>query len=329
MNEAGAGDRKTRIRGLKAAKWGLAVLLLGLVGSEIVLRLAVGLGRPVLYVVDPACGYLPKPNQKVHRFGHEIDINTQGMRSTALPATKPANDLRLLFVGDSVTFGTTRVDQNQIFSSLVEAKLSDALHRPIETLNASAGGWAVGNEAGYLQSRGLFDADVVLIVLNTGDLVQPFNQLKPEDALNYPQHAPLSAIGELCERYIGPRLFHTGGPASDSGSVAATASNAVNELPPVLASLDGVRQQVQTAGAKFVVVFIPAVAPDWQQLGYAAAFDKLKQWTADHSVTLWDLTPDMTARPINELYQDGIHPNATGHAIIADRLTREIIASKP
>src|SRR5437763_17186053 len=96
---------------------GTAIILLLVI--ELALRLVLGLGNPVIYQPDPACGYLPVPNQHVTRFFCRNDINSFGLRCPEFTANKPPGTLRILFVGDSVTYGTTHVDQSKIFTSLL------------------------------------------------------------------------------------------------------------------------------------------------------------------------------------------------------------------
>src|SRR5437868_2879749 len=133
-----------------------AATVILLVIIELALRLVLGLGSPVLYRPDPACGYLPAPDQHLTRFFCRNDINSFGMRSPEVRPTKAPGVLRVLFLGDSITYGTTFVDQSQIFTSLLVPRLRAKVGREVEVLNASAGAWAIGNELGYLQSRGTF-----------------------------------------------------------------------------------------------------------------------------------------------------------------------------
>src|ERR1700722_12818774 len=100
----------------------LAIVVL-LVGSELTLRFAFGLGRPLLYAADPQVGYLSAPNQDIRRFGATIHINQFGMRSDDLHVPRVEPGIRLLFIGDSVTFGTTRVDQDKIFTELIKTRM--------------------------------------------------------------------------------------------------------------------------------------------------------------------------------------------------------------
>lgn len=203
-----------------------------LIMTEAGLRLGAGLGNPVLYQPDAACGYLPVADQRVRRFGCWNEINQFGQRSAEISADKPTGLKRILFIGDSVTYGTTHVDQSQIFTELLAQRLPKQLGRPVQIMNASTGAWAVANEVGYLRSRGTFGADSVIIVLNTGDLVQPFNPGELTAVSGYPSRRPWCALTELWVRYLSPRLFGRKA-AQDAGSTAA--SGAQVEIEEVLA----------------------------------------------------------------------------------------------
>src|SRR5205814_2503693 len=124
------------------------------------------------------------------------DINAAGMRSAPIVSPKPKDEFRLLMIGDSVLYGMTHVDQSKIATSILARELPEQLHRQVEVLNASAGGWAVENEVGYLRSRGTFDADEVVFLLNGYDLTQPFNDLVPGVALTFPAQNPPLALWE-------------------------------------------------------------------------------------------------------------------------------------
>ncbi len=150
----------------------VAVLAIAL---EVGLRTILGLGSPVLYVTDPRFGYFPKGNQHLHRFFVDIDTNRFGMRSDPVSEVKTVGEYRILFVGDSVPFGTTYVDQRDIFVERIGASLKKIRGKLVSALNASSPGWAPSNEFEFIKARGLYDADLVVLVYNTKDLTQPFS----------------------------------------------------------------------------------------------------------------------------------------------------------
>ena len=307
-------DRPRHSRAVGALKW-FTILYALLLGLELSLLFILGLGNPILYGYDDACGYFPEPGQHVRRFFATNQTNSFGMRSPEIARQKSPGTLRLLFVGDSVTYGTTYVDQSKIFTSLLAQDLPLQLHRPVEVLNASAGGWAVSNELGFLKSRGGFDSDVVVFVINTGDLVQPMNRSVLSLAGGYPDHRPPFALVELWVRYIRPRVFQLVEPA-DAGSVAER-PDPVTQTPPVLAALDEARQFARDHGAEFRLVYTPARGGEWESVQYARAFEMLREWAARSDVPLLDLSADLSSRPLTEVYQDSIHLRPLGNAIVA------------
>lgn len=282
---------------------------------ELLLRLVVGLGDPVVYQSDPDCGYLPAPNQHVKRMGCRNDINAFGMRSPPVESQKRAGLLRALFLGDSVTYGTTHVDQGQIFTSLVGPELKRRLGREVEVLNASAGAWAIGNEWGYLRSRGTFGADVVIFVLNTGDFTQPFNRQSLVTEMGYPDHKPLLAMQEAWERYLRPRLLGLS-MAVDAGSMpSASADDAM--ISENLSRLEQARELILTAGGHLGIVYSPAIGPGWDEPAQRAALARFKQWAAEETVEFLDLTPVYTSHPHDEIFQDAIHLKPAGNELVS------------
>jgi uncharacterized protein YjeT (DUF2065 family) len=298
----------------------LAALALCAVALEGLLRAAFGFAHPLLYARDAAAGYIPLPNQQLRRFGAIIHINAYGMRSGDVAASPPPGRLRILFIGDSVTFGTTYVDQTQIFTERLQADFRRWHGLALEVLNASAGGWAPANEYGYLRSRGCFGASLVLLVLNTNDLDQPFAQL--EDSPLFPRTNPGSALGELWSRYLAPRLG-LATTAADPGSVPEAAPDA-RAAAAVLASLEGTRQFVAGHGARLVLVYSPSVQPQLHNVAWQAQFASLRRWADAAQVPLIDLGDTYARHPSSAVFFDGIHLRPLGHQLaeqaIAERL---------
>lgn len=197
---------------------------------ELSLRLIFGLGSPLLFISDPACSYVLAPNQNIRRFFAVNQINAYSMRSPTV-GPKRVDEYRILFIGDSVLNGQTYTPQARIFTSLLGNSLPARLHRPVTVFNASAGGWAVGNEVAYLRSRGGFQSNAIVMVVNTEDLVQPFNDTTP-GSVQMPIKNPPLALVEVWTRYVVPTVF--GMDLSDRGSKAAVQKE---ELQSVAATL--------------------------------------------------------------------------------------------
>ena len=227
-----------------------AVLLLLM---EAGLRWGLGLGRPLLYVEDPSAGYLPAPGQSLRRFFAHISTNSFGMRSDSIATSRSPGVPRIMFVGDSVTFGTTFVDQNDIFTTRIKNWFA-ARGQTAEILNASAGGWAPANELGFLRSRGVFASDLVVLVLNTEDLTQPMAVWK--EALQFPTRNPPSALTELWLHYIEPRLAGMTGVVDPGAKVDGVPTT--ERVGAQLRNLESARDLAMQQGARFEIIFSPS-----------------------------------------------------------------------
>ena len=306
---------------LKSILRKLSFILLGSIlfvgAAEGVLRFGLGLGNPVLLASDSDCNYIIRPNQKLFRFFQHTSINSYGMRSDEVAAQRIPHSLRLMFIGDSITYGTSRVGQSKIFTEILHHELPGILHEPVEVLNASANGWAPDNELSYASSRGIFQSDMVFLVLNSGDLSQPRANLDDAGDAS-PLRPEATAIGELFDRGIKPRLFSTKIRKDAGDSANLQADDIVRSN---LADLERFRMLVASQNARFVVIYIPI------QLEIATAsphFERiLRDWAGLHKVPLMDLTSAITPYSIREISVDGgTHFNAKGHRVLADAMER-------
>jgi hypothetical protein len=291
-----------------------AVFLLLLV-VEIVLRFGFGLGNPVLIQSDSACEYILKPDQDLTRFGAHTHINHYGMRSNEVAPMRLAGALRLLFLGDSVTYGTSRVDQLSIFTELLHSGLPAVAHEPVEVLNASASAWAPDNELGYVRSRGIFQSDIVLLVLNDGDLTQARATIA-DIGDNLPQKRPVTAIGEVFTRFLLPR-FVSALSKTDAGD--SVLQNAGQVMRQNLSNLAELQSLVESQGGRLVIVYIPfrIDIPDKSKPSAAV----LEQWSKAHGVKLFNLTAAETPYTAKQMtLADGLHLNSEGHRVVAQAI---------
>jgi len=295
----------------------LVVLVLTLL-AELLLRFGFGLGSPVIYSLDQAAGYVAAGEQRTTRFGSHVAINGFGMRSPEVTLLPPAGRLRILFIGDSVTFGPTYVDQADLFASLVPKDLGIRTRSAWEALNASAPGWATGNELGFIRSRGTFDASFVIMVINTGDLDQPFAQI--DGTGSFPLNRPPLALWEAVSRYVMPRL---GQVARKADPGASGESDEVIPVAQVIANISEARRIAVRAGARFVLVYVPATGAAWGAAHWQREKEALDAWARDNDVRYVDTTAAIGRQEADKVYFDGIHLRPAGHRILA----REIEAA--
>ncbi len=147
----------------------LLFLLLSIISLEVFLKTTSGLGNPVLYEINPLYGYRPKPNQVIEPKGgmsflyaSRVTINNLGLRAADNWNTDPSN--KIIFLGDSVTYGGQYVDDSQLFSTLSGNALP-----AWQVGNAGVNAWGVENIVGLVRDSGFSPAEVIVTCVIEGD----------------------------------------------------------------------------------------------------------------------------------------------------------------
>lgn len=189
---------KTSPKTSKAALWTATaiftavILLICVVIVEFGLRM-VGLGDPMVYEHNPAYGYAPRPNQQKERLrGSMITVNESGLRSRE-SWTAAEGQTRVLFLGDSVTWGGTYIDDGQTFSALV----CDGLGEGFTCGNGGVNAYGVLNMV--LRSRydsRLEGADVVVFNVIRGDFLRG---IQNSGVAHYFLHEPTGPVPAIAE----------------------------------------------------------------------------------------------------------------------------------
>tara|TARA_B100000579_G_C22804992_1_gene842002 strand:+ start:377 stop:1327 length:951 start_codon:yes stop_codon:yes gene_type:complete len=99
------------------------IVLIPLLLTELYLK-KIGLGDPITYEADFVYGYAPKAKQVKVRFKNsKVTINDKGLRSIEDWKNNPKK--KILFLGDSVTYGGSYIDDKETFSYLVCKELGN------------------------------------------------------------------------------------------------------------------------------------------------------------------------------------------------------------
>jgi lysophospholipase L1-like esterase len=283
---------------------------------EVGLRLIFGFGNPPLYIADEKIGYLLAPNQRLRRMGNRIEINEYSMRSPSVTPDRPEKMLRVLLLGDSVANGGWWTDRVQTISYLLQEKLAQS-HPEVEVLNASANSWSPRNELAYVQRFGVFEAQVLVLLINTDDLfgTAPTSLPVGRDR-NYPQRQPKSAIAELYVRYfVKPQ------PVPGMAEVQAEGGDRVGYNLQAIEELNAI---ARSQGATLILAMTPLL----REIGDPGPRDyerkarqRLVEFTAKRSIPYIDFLPLFEAQTDPKaLYRDHIHLSPLGNQLVCDRL---------
>jgi hypothetical protein len=100
-------------------------------------------------------------------------VNGKGLRGPELDYPRPEGVLRVLYLGDSVTFGYCIADPLETYPYLAGPLLETSLGRPVETINAGIGGYSPWQEFLYLEREGIrYHPNLVLVGFVLNDLTE-------------------------------------------------------------------------------------------------------------------------------------------------------------
>jgi len=311
-----------------APRWAvLLVVLFSLtVGAEGVCRWMLGLGTPPLYETDPAYEYRLKPDQKIQRFGNTIMVNRFGMRSDDFPSRKQQPDeLRVMVFGDSIVNGGSEVDHAGLATSLLQSDLRRSIKHPVMVGNVSAGSWGPGNWLAYAQRFGFFDADVVVLVLGSGDARD-----NPDFAplsVNHPTEPPVLALQEAVQRYLPRHLPEPlAGWLRGPTSASATPAAAKQASDPTLQGLQDLERFLRLAhdGKRAVVVLHHPSRNETDTAQMEPGFEDVAAAVRGLGLPWIELRPTYTSAA-DGLYRDSVHLSAQGQRVLGDALHRLVL----
>lgn len=139
--------------------------------------------RPRLWRVDETVGYANRPHLDLRAFANVVGrTNAQGFRAAEdVSATRPPGSLRIIGMGDSVTWGA-RVNEEDTFLGVLRARLRRE-RSDVEVINAGVVGYSTWQELLFLEKHVLpHRPDAVLVNFHTNDWLpseDPFRNLGP------------------------------------------------------------------------------------------------------------------------------------------------------
>lgn len=303
----------------------LAVILSLLVLLEVGLRLLFGFGNPLIYIPDEQIGYLLAPNQRTRRFGNRIEINQYSMRSLPVTLARSPSTFRVLLLGDSIANGGWWTDQNQTISATIAHLLQSngTTFNRVEVLNASANSWGPRNELAYLQRFSTFDAQAVVLLINTDDLFATAPTSIPVGRdRNYPNRKPPLALVEVFSRYILPDK-----PIPELEAIHHETGDRVGYN---LAAIEQIQAITRQSNSQFLLVMTPLL----REIGEPGSRDyevtarhRLTEFTKTQQITYLDFLPvfNSTKQPAT-LYRDHIHLSLQGNQIVSETIKRSLLS---
>ncbi|MGK7889384.1 MAG: SGNH/GDSL hydrolase family protein [Leptolyngbyaceae cyanobacterium] len=314
---------------LKLVALGCGLLFLCGALLEGFLRVGLGLGTPLLYLADDQMGYLLAPNQAVWRRGNHIVINRYSMRGEDIDPERSPSTLRILLLGDSIANGGWWTPQEQTISALSQEKWRDWGQTQglptVEVLNASANSWGPRNELAYLEKFGTFEAQLLILLINTDDLfaTAPTPKKVGLDP-NYPQRSPGLALIELYHRYIRARLVRP--------TLATLNQEQGDRVGLNLEAIEHIEAIASHADSQFILAHTPLLrelgtpGPRNYEIAARQRLTDLAQvqgWTYIDFLEPFNGVEEFNgAEDGTQLYWDHIHLNTVGNQFVVEAIAK-------
>jgi lysophospholipase L1-like esterase len=285
--------------------------------------------------------WLLRPNQtfiQPERYGDIIySSNRDGFRD--INHDYLSQNYRILFLGDSVTFGLG-VKQNHIFTNLLEHKLNEKSKIKYETINESICSYGPGQELHVLKDIGLkYHPKFIILVFFNADFERCVPPKKPS-IVNYyialhniivNRSISYMRLRQLIDMF-NYQLFHNirrqyfrntlnDQPLQDTRNYLNNRSdNDVCAFTLIKA--------MKAEALKNNIQFLVLISPLEVQL-YKTDFDILDQriynFCRENAIDFADPLSEMRLDPKKEtLFSDGLHFSKYGHKFIADYLFKQL-----
>jgi lysophospholipase L1-like esterase len=160
---------------------------------------------------NPDIGHEHRPGTHGVYMGVPVQINAMGLRDRDFPTEKPADHVRTLMLGDSLTFGWGVLEEDTP-AKLVETRLNGSLATPRdEVINAGVGNYNTAMEIAYFLDRGhQLKPDVVVLNYFINDAEPaPKRRTSLWREYSYAYVFFASAVDKLSRQYFGKADWQT------------------------------------------------------------------------------------------------------------------------
>jgi lysophospholipase L1-like esterase len=274
-----------------------------------------------------------------------LATNRLGLRDTAY---RKNADVKILLLGDSVSWGNGIDDVRRVYPYLLERALeAEEQGSTVEVVNASVPGYSTFQELRYLQLHGReLEPDVVVLQFCLNDVVERYRSLAAYGGNDHflgvdTREAIAGLYGTLIRRSRAFEMlvrgvqhlardydqYRASNLSTDAPSAAIVAAWSKVEL-----ELDGVHRETAALGVPLLLVIAPYRYQLDDPAGTRQPQDRLLAWARARGVEAVDLLPYFAAAGARSgrLFSDANHFSEAGHALAANALVpplRALIAA--
>jgi lysophospholipase L1-like esterase len=258
-------------------------------------------------------------------------INALGLRGRDFPMEKPANTSRILFVGDSFTFGEG-VQDDETFASVLQERLRSEVEnseRRYQVINAGVSGYNTKDEVLNLRMKWLdLEPDTVVLVFYLNDAY---------DESRFAALITGSAEGELGRelrfesrsrllQFVADRVFRwrTGRRIAEIYQTQFFDDPAIggHDWEACKKSIRQASELMRERGIRFAVVIFPELHALDESHPFQNIYQRVHAYAESLGIPALNLFPAFEGRSAPELWVHVTdhHPNPEAHRIAADAI---------
>ena len=290
-------------------------------------------------------GYKMRANQEnVFHLDQPVRTNSIGFRGREWSIDKKDSEFRIMFLGDSLTFGNG-VAEEEIYSTLLEKRL-DVKNRNANVLNASVGGWNAEEETAFYVKEGYkFSPDLLIVGVYINDFLNPppegttrrviisqegFIDGRPEWLKWLPYQIIYLLKRSALITYVRDLVGRLG---QEEGWHTKVLNNQIDlendqKLSYTYGLYDKIIKTAANQGTKVMFMHIPSINLFWVSRGKTPEYvESIKSYAEEQSAVFVDISRVFEEKGETNslyLYPWDNHLSAAGHEVIAAFLENEI-----
>jgi lysophospholipase L1-like esterase len=302
---------------------------------------------------DPDLSYTMAPNLDVQVRRFAVQTNSLGMREREVEPEATPGVVRILVLGDSVAFGEG-LPAEEALPARLGAQLAASTARSIEVLNGGVEGYNSTQELALLRKlEPVLEPDVVIVVFSLNDwdtapridsrgvLTREPDPGRAPGLLDRSELVPVLRAARAQALFEWRRLTAGNASPGSAGTGGFTPLDVylsrlrkqfwANPSGEGLAGLERAFSGFAGDARQHDFRLLVAIVPDGDQIGRTEPDlrpqEQVRALCERYKIACIDLYPDFRDSAQPALYFDIMHPNETGHEIMAHALAEYLVQS--
>lgn len=258
-------------------------------------------------------------------FTLHTTLNTLGCRDKEWSAKKPNGVRRIVFLGDSFTYGWGVEDPALRFSDLIQARFR-TVGAPVEVMNVAKPGWGTGDEVQPLMDMvEVFHADEIVLCHVPNDIERLLPRSDDFDPIRPPAPTWLNLDSSPLLDFLYRRIYLPRVPTVRHYHDWL----AEGYSDPIIWKkqcdlFDRMVELCRERGVILRVALLPFLRTQGTKFDQVKIHSQIREYFEGQKVPVVDLLPEIQGQSAQQLVVNSMdpHPNEEAHAIFAKAIMR-------